>query len=214
MFTKEEIRKLKRGDRVLFRRLFDNTSKELITWASLFVEPTEAQDIVQDVYIQVYTHPERIDENGELLHYLKVAVKNRCLNLLRHQKVVQKLNSLPVEESWEETEEREQIIKRLIEAVEKLPPICQEVLRLSIYENLRYEDISKRLQISVNTVKYHIKRAYRELKKNVWSDEIELFLLIFFIEKSLKSTDRKTLQRRERLSNKFEVNLKSFWLDF
>lgn len=176
MFTKEEIRRLKRGDRVLFRRLFDDTSRELIAWASLFVERTEAQDIVQDLYIHLLLRPDRIDEDGELLHYLKIAVKNRCLNLIRHRKIEKKFQSLPVEESSEDIEAKEQLLMCLMQEIEKLPPICREVLKLSVFENLRYEEIAGRLQISVNTVKYHIKKAYRELRKTVWPDEIELFL--------------------------------------
>ena len=185
MFTKEEIRKLRRGDKVLFRRLFDETSRELVTWASLFVERAEAQDIVQDLYIHLLTQPERIDENGELLHYLKVAVKNRCLNSIRHQKVEQKYQFLPIEESREDVEEKERLLGCLTQAVEDLPVICRDILKLSIYEGLRYEEIAERLQISVNTVKYHIKRAYRELRKGIWPDAMELLFFIFLIRKNL-----------------------------
>lgn len=185
MFTKEEISQLRRGDKILFRRLFDGTSRDLVAWASLFVERAEAQDIVQDLYIHLLTQPERIDENGELLHYLKVAVKNRCLNLIRHRKVEQKFQFLPTEDSCEEPEEKEQLLRRLMQAVEKLPPMCREILKLSIYEDLRYEDIARRLHISVNTVKYHIKTAYRELRKNAWPNEIDLFFFIFVLRKNL-----------------------------
>lgn len=167
----------------MFRRLFDATSRELIAWASLFVECNEAQDIVQDLYIHLLTQPDRIDENGELLHYLKVAVRNRCFNLIRHRKIEQKFQTLPAEESAEDIEAREQLLKCLMEEVEKLSPVCREVLKLCVFENLSYEEIAGRLQISVNTVKYHIKKAYRELRKTVWPDEIELFLFLFVFRK-------------------------------
>ena len=54
-----------------------------------------------------------------------------------------------------------------MKAIGRLPDECRRVFRLSRFEERKYEEIAKELNISVNTVKYHIKRALALLHEDL-----------------------------------------------
>ncbi len=57
--------------------------------------------------------------------------------------------------------------KDVLSGINKLPPQCREVFILSRYEMLSYNEISEKLNISVNTVKTQISRALESLRINL-----------------------------------------------
>lgn len=61
-------------------------------------------------------------------------------------------------------------------AIETLPHETRQVFELSRYEDMTYDEIAKRLGISVNTVKYHIKNAIRLLYS-----QLEPYLLLLLL---------------------------------
>ena len=62
------------------------------------------------------------------------------------------------------SKELEQEVK---ESVDRLPEDCRRVFMMSRVEHLKYQEISKMLDISINTVKYHIKHALRLLYEDL-----------------------------------------------
>jgi RNA polymerase sigma-70 factor (ECF subfamily) len=50
------------------------------------------------------------------------------------------------------------------EAIEKLPPQQRQIYKLSREEGLSQEEISAKLQISVNTIKQHMNRALKFIR--------------------------------------------------
>ena len=54
-----------------------------------------------------------------------------------------------------------------MKAINRLPEQCRRVFQLSRFEEKRYEEIAAELDISVNTVKYHIKRALALLHEDL-----------------------------------------------
>ena len=64
---------------------------------------------------------------------------------------------------------------RINESIDHLPEECRNVFKLSRFENLSYDEISERLGISVNTVRYHIKNALATLRTN-----LREYLTLFF----------------------------------
>ena len=70
---------------------------------------------------------------------------------------------------------KEELESKIHESINKLPPACKQVFTMSRFREMSYEEISRELGISVNTVKYHIKSALVILKK-----ELGTFLCIIF----------------------------------
>jgi RNA polymerase sigma-70 factor (ECF subfamily) len=57
--------------------------------------------------------------------------------------------------------------EKINQSIENLPEDCRNVFKKSRFENKRYEQIAAESGISVNTVKYHIKNALAQLKKDL-----------------------------------------------
>ena len=53
-------------------------------------------------------------------------------------------------------------------AVEKLPQVQKEVVRSFYFDDLTYEQISKKMKLPINTVRSHLFRAKAALKKIIW----------------------------------------------
>ena len=80
---------------------------------------------------------------------------------------------------------------RLYQAIKKLPDQCRKILELAVFESLSYNDIAQNLNISKNTVKTQIGRAYRYLKEILNPKDFNFFLIL---KKSTKlSGKQKTL---------------------
>ena len=55
----------------------------------------------------------------------------------------------------------------ITKAIGRLPEECRCVFQMSRFEEKKYEEIARELQISVNTVKYHIKHALALLREDL-----------------------------------------------
>ena len=69
-------------------------------------------------------------------------------------------------------EETERAVK-VRELLDELPDMQRQVLKLSIWEGLKYKEVAERLNIAEGTVHTHIKRAYKYIKSHL------VLLLIF-----------------------------------
>ena len=67
----------------------------------------------------------------------------------------------------------------IYKAIDKLPDECRRVFAKSRFEGKSYEEISRELGISVNTVKYHIKNALASLHVDLSKYLLSLLLLFF-----------------------------------
>jgi RNA polymerase sigma-70 factor (ECF subfamily) len=123
------------------------------------------------------------------------SVRNRCLNELNslaHREELQFSSfSLPENVEFLDTlfiekdhplgylleQELEEELERSIEA---LPEECRVVFKKSRFEQKKYEEIARELNISVNTVKYHIKNALAFLQKRM-SGYLKLLVWYIFL---------------------------------
>lgn len=180
---------LKAGEENAYRKLYDQYYNVLCAVAYQYVRDRFlAETFVGDVFYHLWEQRENIQINTSLKDYLVKSVKNRCINHINHMKVVQKsaprlIDAYNRQQSYDEafgdplskliTGELEDSIN---EAMAALPPECREVFRLSRMEELSYAEIAGRLNISVNTVKYHIKNALTQLRT-----QFNKYLIILFV---------------------------------
>ena len=66
--------------------------------------------------------------------------------------------------------------QEIANSIDKLPKECKQVFEMSRFEDLKYQEIADKLNISVNTVKYHIKNALSKLSHDLSKYLITLFL--------------------------------------
>lgn len=140
-----------------------------------------AQEIVQEVFINLWLKRGSIDRNKSVKSYLFTATKNRCLNYIRDNKKFRS-EYLDVELELEIRVEDKDIFsenerkERINQAFDKLPEKCREVFELSRSDEMKYKDIAVKLNISIKTVEVHMSKALKILREEL--KDLMLLLLI------------------------------------
>ncbi|NIG52293.1 RNA polymerase sigma-70 factor [Chitinophaga sp. Cy-1792] len=162
-----------------FESLFKVHYDALCTFAFDFVGRRElAEEIVQDTFLKIWERYEEIKIEVSAKAYLYRAVQNNALNYLKQAKIRDRygsellrqiesrttLMSLPVPHDPSENLERTEMEGMVENAIRRLPPQCQDIFRLSRFEQLSYPEISRHLGISINTVKTQMTRALKRLR--------------------------------------------------
>ena len=152
----------------LFDELFRQYSKPLFYYAAKFVEDEAAKDIVQDVFVKLWSD-QTINISQSLNSLLFTMVRNSCLQQLEKQKVRNKyLEStklmLQEDELRYYMEEKSGLIEqeledKLNEVINSLPDRCRQIFLLSRFENKKNKEIALELEISVKAVEKQITKA-------------------------------------------------------
>ena len=175
----EELRivgMLQSGDERAYRYLYEQHYAVLCEIASQLVhDDFLAETLVGDVFFHLWEIRSDLDIRTSLRNYLARSVRNRCLNYLvsRHARNVPMneeeiqtdtgcLADLPLDRLLQEELEGE-----IDKAVARLPAETRRVFRMHRFEDKKYQEIADELGISVNTVKYHIKRALALLRSDI-----------------------------------------------
>lgn len=129
----------------------------------------DAENIVQDVFVNLWNNRGILNISGSVRSYLFSATRNGTLNLLKHKAIEKKhsaaviamIDDLNKYGSYEEDQLR---IEKIKEILNTLPPQCKKVFTLNCLEGKKYKEIAEELGISLNTVKEHITKAYKEIR--------------------------------------------------
>ncbi|MDR1814108.1 MAG: RNA polymerase sigma-70 factor [Tannerella sp.] len=169
---------LKKGDERAYRKLYDMHYSLLCNIAYGFVKDDfVAENIVSDLMFHIYEIRESLNITESLRSYLVKAVRNRCLNYIEAEKNRKEVRFSELEDAdeWLFAEpDPEEPLGLLLEkelefeidaAVRRLPEECRKVFCMSRFEQKTYQEIAVALNISVNTVKYHIKNALATLRE-------------------------------------------------
>ena len=133
----------------------------------LLGDSEEANDVVSDVFAHIVEVPAAIRDNAEA--YMLSSVRNRCLNLLRHKRLSERVHRLlPIGEDMAEEplmDETEDVLDAILQFVDtELTPQTREVVRLRFQEQMSYREISACLAISEVAVYKHLAQAISRLK--------------------------------------------------
>lgn len=179
------IAQLKKGSETAFRKMVETHQKLVVNTCYGFVQNREdAEDIAQDVFIEVYRNIQKFRESSKLSTWLYRIAVNRSLNHIRDNKkrkwyqsfeenVAEKSRQLLQVESAKsdhpeyelENQQRAIIIK---EAINSLPQNQKVAFTLSKYEELTYQEIAEVMDLSVSSVESLLFRAKKSLQKKLY----------------------------------------------
>lgn len=172
---------LKKGNEKVFSIIFNEYYSLLCAVSYQYVQDVQISEAVaEDVFYTLWEKRSEALSVVSLRAYLLKSVRNHSIDYLRTQKNERFLDLESVasrcfvhEEDIFERYVMEELEAMISERIALLPEECQKVFYLSRYENKSYLEISEELNISVNTVKYHIKNALSILRK-----DLEPYLLL------------------------------------
>jgi RNA polymerase sigma-70 factor (ECF subfamily) len=153
------------GDGDAFAELLAEHESMVYSLAYHFFNDRErAADIAQDVFLQLYRSLSGIDSPLHLVHWLRQVTTRRCIDQLRRRKG---LRAVPIDEaehlaspSGDPT-----LGRALRQLVATLPESQRLVVTLRYQEGLGPEEISRVAGMRLNTVKSHLHRALRALRR-------------------------------------------------
>jgi RNA polymerase sigma-70 factor (ECF subfamily) len=155
-----------------FEQVYNRYASVLTAYALKFVSRQTAQDVVQDLFLDIWNHPPALKTS--LKSYLFAAVRNACLDHLksmqvREKYVNQRLMQLQTDEIMYYQENDVSIIeeeqfKLIHAAIGELPEKCREVFELCYYRNMKSSEIAEHLQLSVRTVQNHLYKGLIKLR--------------------------------------------------
>ncbi len=165
-----------KDDEFFFKAIYLDFYPGLIVFAKGYLKGAnaeaypEAQDVVEEVFIKLWTNRNTISAIKNLKLYLYVAVKNSCINhLVRLKKLkIESIDELEIDiESINATAEEHIISKEKIDfinqEINKLPKKCKAIFILVKEEELKYNEVATLLNISVKTVEAQMSIAFKKL---------------------------------------------------
>lgn len=130
----------------------------------------EAEDVVQNVFMKMWMMGKKLDEYNDAGALAVTMTKNSCIDMLRKWKhfdnnkesgiMNHDTSPSPFEQMVEA--ENEQIIDGIIE---DLPPTYREVVQLREIYGLSYEEIARKGNVNVNTLRVTLSRARSMIKE-------------------------------------------------
>ena len=172
-YTEHElIQQLAEGNEEAFKQFYNQHWNRIYSLALAYLKSaTQAQDIVQEVFLKVWTRREQLKNVEKPEAFVYIMGRNEVLNALK-----KKISLAAIDEQANDylpddyllpnqvvdLKEMQQKINR---AIDTLPPQQKLIFKLSREEGLNHEQIADRLGIERATVKNHIVRALNSLRQ-------------------------------------------------
>jgi len=117
-----------------------------------------SEEIVQEVMFKIWVNRNSLNITGSIRSYLIRAVRNSCLNLLKHLDVREdyRVRHESMDQGSYSSPEELMIVSELEQkirnAIDDLPMERRKIFILSRYDGLSYAEIAEELGISIKTV--------------------------------------------------------------
>lgn len=159
------------GDQRSFEELFHSCYQRLVRFSVEYVQSHEsAEEIVSDMFLKLWAGRETYLDVQNIETYLFTAIRNRSLNFLRKFSALRVVSTdhpeqFAIARSHDpyKASEWKELLARLDEAVEMLPPKRRKIFRLVREEGFRPREVAEIMNISPRTVETQLFKAVKTL---------------------------------------------------
>ncbi|MBK3517910.1 RNA polymerase sigma-70 factor [Carboxylicivirga marina] len=182
--------KIKCGNLEVFQDFYKTNYKRLHNYATLFLSQSdEAEDVVQDAFINLWNKRASINVEQSIGGLLYRAIRNQCLNAIKHSKVKDKFIEFAKNYDSIDTVYREDfnletsdsdtfyVYSQISKAIDELPQKRKEVYKLSKIEGQTHNEIAQQLDITTKGVERHITMANKALRAKLKHLKTAIFIL-------------------------------------
>jgi RNA polymerase sigma-70 factor (family 1) len=163
-----------------FEKIFNDWHASIYYLAySILGDMQEAEDIVSDSFIYLWEHDGDFNSRASRKCFLYKLARNKCIDIIRHRKVIQANNVKLSIISRDSGSFLDQIIfseltSQIQSALDDLPPQCRKIFHLIYSEGKKNKEVAKLLKLSINTIKAQRQRGLLLLRK-------KLLIIIFVL---------------------------------
>jgi RNA polymerase sigma-70 factor (family 1) len=181
------VENLKKGDVQSFDHIFKKYNKKVYFFALSYLKNREeAQDIVQEVFMNLWKYRDQINEYYVFSKYLfKITYNTTCKRFRKQASDRKQLeevvrNSILEDDSTNTDIEYNNLFETAKALIEKMPSCQKNIFLLSVNSKLTTEQIAQQLNISKKTVENYMSKVKTSLKKS-FSDGRILSVLFFYL---------------------------------
>lgn len=174
---------LKQDSKEAFSLLFQTYYTDLVLFGGNFLKDrTSCEDIVQSIFLKLWSDRKSIQIETSLKSYLLKAVRNSCLDEFRHLEIVRQYESGYENTTLDSYDTENYVLysdlhDHLYRALDQVPELYREAFELNRFEGLKYREIAQKLNVSERTVEVRVSKTLELLRKYLK----DFFLLLLSI---------------------------------
>ena len=162
------LARAKEGDHEAFAEIIEQHESMVFGLAyHFFGDRSHAEEVAQDVFLQLYRNLASIQSDAHLLFWLRQVTTRRCIDAARRSK----LRAVSLDDAVElravEKAPDPLLDRQLRKLIQELPEVQRAVVTLRYQEDLAPSEICRIVGMPVNTVKSHLHRALQALRRKL-----------------------------------------------
>lgn len=168
---KELLVKLKAGDKSAFEQIYRLYSNRLFgNLLKLLQSETEAQEILQEVFLKIWQNRALIDPEKSFRSYLFKIAENKVFDFFRKAAMQKRVQNQLLQHSDIDTTLVDKMVSDkenealLAKAIDHLPPQRKQVFVMVKLQGKTYKEVSDELGISASTISDHIVKATKSIR--------------------------------------------------
>lgn len=166
------------GNEKSFRQIMDHWYLRLFNFANGYLNNEEnTKEVLQDVFLKLWDNRTKLAETTNLNAYLFTLTRNRCIDLIRREKLMLQFRADKQEEYRLLSENFDALSDPILDdifameiqseinrAIGNLPEQCRKVFIMSRTNGLKNKEISESLELSEKTVESHLTKALKTIR--------------------------------------------------
>ncbi len=171
---KKLVQLLKRGNVKAFESIYEKYFHPIYYFCLKYLkDKNEAEEIVQSLFLKIWEKRQTLNQELNFSSFLfRIAINDICNHIKKKRYEIKYFDYLQGNAKDSHNSTFEQIIcndidHHLEKLIDKLPPQRKRIFLMSRKDNLSYEEISTKLNLSVRTVENHIFRTLKYLRKHL-----------------------------------------------
>lgn len=176
--NQELVLLIQMDDRIAFYNLYERYCRRLHGFVLRYIKQKEdAEEIVQEVFVKIWVSRNKIDAYSSFDAFLFTIAYNTTISLLRkrtnEKKYLEQIKAFQQPDNSPDLIDEihfNELNFQVQTLINELTPRQKEIFLLCREEGLTHEEIAKKLEISVNTVKKHMGNTIAFLKQQIYSN--------------------------------------------
>lgn len=168
------VTQIQAGNHEAYEAVFLNYYDGLLGYATTYLKSEDmAEEVVQELFYSFWKKRASLELQTSLSSYLYRAVRNACLNHIKHEKVRQAYQSHGKREYEASAHQFNdpvlalELAAQIEKAIEQLPDARRQIFVMNRYEGLKYREIAEKLGLSIKTVEAQMSKALSTLREHL-----------------------------------------------